>query len=163
MRPIVLGASNMWFPVVLSSIAVPTTSVKIDQLVETNWVTLQGVISKEVLKAFRQIGQLGELTTYEDDDIWEAIQRRQQDSGEDTESEEPPDLKEPEWKVFTGSHPDVNSDDFRLRPIDVPDAYTAVIDRVVLVERMREVRAITGFTQLDSPSEFSELSASDTM
>lgn len=162
MRPIVLGASNLWFPMVFTSIAVPTTSVKIDQLVQENWATLNAATTKAVLAAFRQIGQLGELRKYDDDDIWEAIERRRQHVSEESEeSEEPPDLKEPEWKIFTQANPDVTSDDFRLCVVDVPTDYADVINGVLMVERMREVRAIAGFTRIDSPGEFSEPGAGD--
>jgi len=164
MRTIVLGASNLWFPVVFTSIAVPTASVKIDQLVQENWAMLQFVANKGALAFPRGTGQLGELAKYSDDEIWEAIERRRdeisKEAGEE-ESEEPSNIKEPEWRVFTQATPDVNSSDFRLRPVDVPSAYMGVIDSVILVERMREVRAIAGFTRIDSPGEFSEPGAGD--
>ena len=127
MRTIVLGASNLWFPVVFTSIAVPTASVKIDQLVQENWAMLQFVANKGALAFPRGTGQLGELAKYSDDEIWEAIERRREEiskEAEEEESEEPSNIKEPEWRVFTQAAPDVNSGDFRLRPVDVADAYT---------------------------------------
>lgn len=160
MRPFVLGASNAWFPIVFSSIAIPSATAKIDQLVEGQWVTLQAVSTKDVLVAFRAIGQLGPLSAYSDDEIWAAIERKRQPVA-DEEDANLTDLKAPEWRVFSQFDPGLNSRDFRLKPVTPPASYAPVISSVVLVERMREVRAITGFTRLDSPGELTEPGADD--
>ena len=160
MRSVVLGASNIWFPIVFSTLAIPSATAKMDQLVEDNWGTLQAVTSRAVLVAFRQVGQLGQLIQYSDDEIWEVIQRRQQAKVDDEDSD-PGDLKAPEWQVLTQCVPALNSTDFRLSQVSVPATYAHVISQVVLVERMREVRAITGFTRIDSPGEISEPGADD--
>lgn len=160
MRPIVLGASNSWFPVVYSSIAIPAATLKLDQLVEEQWVILQAVTSLAVLAAFRAIGQLGPLSKYPDTDIWEAIERKHQPAAEQ-EDQDVTDLKVPEWQVLTQVDPKLNSRDFRLTPVAPPARFADLIPQVVLVERMREVRAITGFTRLDSPGELTEPGADD--
>ena len=41
-KPLVLGASNAWFPLVFSSIAIPGGTQRLDQLVDENWATLAG-------------------------------------------------------------------------------------------------------------------------
>ena len=160
MRPFVLGASNAWFPVVYSSIAIPSATAKIDQLVESHWATLQAATSKDVLVAFRAIGQLGPLSAYPDDEIWQAIERKRQPT-EDEDDDDGTDLKAPEWQVLTHVDPALNSRDFRLTPVSAPASYAGIIPNVVLAERMREVRAITGFTRLDSPGELTEPGADD--
>ena len=162
MRPIVLGASSMWFPVVFSSIAIPASSDKIAQLIQQNWSTLRQANSKEIVAFMRNTGQLGELSGYTDAQIWEAIGRkRKEDSSEDEITIESRDLKEPEWQVLTQHNPEMNSHDFRLRPVDVPNLLKNYISQIVLVERMREVRAFAGFTRLESPGEFSEAGSED--
>src|SRR5690606_13482284 len=57
-QPLVLGASNLWFPLVLSSIAIPGGTERLDQLVGEQWAILQTVTSLEVLVAFRGAGML---------------------------------------------------------------------------------------------------------
>ncbi len=69
MKPILLGASNLWFPVALSTLAVPTGSGRLAQLVEDNWAKVKEATSLEILKAFRNIGQLGAFAQYEDDEL----------------------------------------------------------------------------------------------
>ncbi|MCB0111950.1 MAG: hypothetical protein KDE53_38770, partial [Caldilineaceae bacterium] len=156
MRPLVLGASNTWFPLIMSSIAIPGATTKIDQIVAEDWATIQAITALSIIPAFRAIGQLGRLSAYSDDDIWAAIQRRQQPDDE-AQGDNPLDLKLPEWQVFTQFNPDLNSDDFRLRPTVVPLAYTDWLDQVILVEKLREVQVLTGFTRLDSPGEVLEM------
>lgn len=157
MRAIVLGASNTWFPVVYSTVAIPVESGKLAQLVDENWVVLQNVTDPVVVGFMRSSGQLGGLADYGDDEIWEAIQtRRQRDAGQIPPPAEEPDLKEPEWRVFTQFNPDLNSEDFRLRPVDPPARYASFIDQVMLVERLREVRAMVGFTRLDAVGELTD-------
>ena len=160
MRAIVLGASNSWFPVLFSSIAIPGATAKLDQLVNDLWVILQNVTSREVLAAFRAIGQLGALNGYTDGEIWEAVERKRQPADSD-DTHNPLDLKLPEWQVFTQHDPALNSSDFRLRPVATPPAYTELISQVVLVDRMREVQVLTGFTRLDSAGETLELETED--
>jgi hypothetical protein len=53
LHPLVLGASNAWFPLVLSSIAIPGGAERLDQLVSERWATLQAVTDPIVLTAFR--------------------------------------------------------------------------------------------------------------
>jgi hypothetical protein len=158
MRPIVLGASNTWFPVVQSTIAIPVESGVLAQLVADNWAVLQEATSLDVLKAFRSIGQLGgELSKYSDHEIWQAIQtKRQQEAGEIAPPDEMPDLKGPEWEVLVQHDPALNSAEFRLRPVPVPAGFSKQIQQIVLVERLREVRAIVGFTRIDSLGEFTD-------
>ena len=40
-RAILLGASNSWFPVILSALSIPSTTDKLGQLAETNWAELE--------------------------------------------------------------------------------------------------------------------------
>ena len=152
----------MWFPVVFSSIAIPASSDKIDQLIERNWAIFKQAGNKEIVAFMRNTGQLGELSGYTDAQIWEAIGRkRKEDSAEGEIVAESRDLKEPEWQVLTQHNPELNSHDFRLRPVGVPNSLKSYISQIVLVERMREVRAFAGFTRLESPGEFSEPGSED--
>ena len=153
-KAILLGASNLWFADVLTTLAIPTHSARLAQLVDDNWAQqMQHVTTREVLFAFRQAGTLGAFSGYQDDEIWAAIQQRRE---EDDAALDPGDLKGPEWDVFTHPASSGSSDDFRLREVAIPDSYTDVIERVVLAERLREVRALIGFMRIDAPGEYGE-------
>lgn len=158
-RTILLGASNTWFPVVFSTVAIPVESERLAQLVNDNWAKLQAVTSPEVLQAFKSIGQIGgEFDEYNDQEVWEAIERRRARDAGDAPPQGMPDLKAPEWEILTHYNPTKNNDDFRLRPVELPanSPYHDVIEQVMLVERLREVRAMIGFTRIDAAGELTD-------
>lgn len=151
-RPILQGASNSWFPVTVSVLSIPQATDKLAQLVEENWTVLEKAATVEVLKAFRQIGQLKDFSKYTDAQLWEAIEKKLE-GGNDTE-QEPADIKSPEWTAFSDPASAPRTKHFHLKAVDPPDGYAQFFDRIVLVERLREVRALIGFTRIESPRDF---------
>lgn len=149
-RTISLGASNSWFPVILSTLAVPTASNKLNQLVEEYWHVLEKTTSQQNIELLRQIGQLPRFATYSDTEIWRRVESHK--SGEEEDSQ-PVGLKVPEWQVL--SKPDIipPTHDFRANPVPVSAGYEQFIEQVVLVERLRVVQALVGFTRIESPGD----------
>jgi hypothetical protein len=151
-RPIALGASNLWFPVLISALSVPQAADDLGRLIEENWAVLEKATSLDVLKAFRQIGQLKDLAKYADQQIWEKIQEKGAATGDELEN--PDDLKSPEWKVFSNPGNAKESRTFKLRSVDPPEGFAQYFEKIVLAEKLREVRALVGFTRLMSPRDF---------
>src|SRR5262249_10830033 len=58
-------------------------------------------------------------------------------------------LKLPEWKLFSTPDPARNSTNLRIRVGTPPAAYALWIESVVLIERLREVQALAGFSRLE--------------
>lgn len=158
--PIALGASNLWFPVVMSVVALPVEGGEVIGLVKDRWSILQNVKSMAQVSLLRSIGQLGgELYDYSDSDIWDAIQNfRSQQSDSDVPLSAAPDLKSPEWDVFVRCDPKLNTGDFLLREIELSEGWgiSDHIAQIVLVERMREARAMIGFTRMDASGELTD-------
>ncbi|MFI5458919.1 MAG: DrmB family protein [Isosphaerales bacterium] len=152
-RAILLGASNSWFPIVLSVLSIPTTTDKLGQLVELNWAELEECVSAREVMLKRKL--LKGVAAFSEDQIWEAVTRRMEASGQ--EEDEFLDLREPEWAVFSNPDPSLNSRDFKLRVVDPPEAYRNALKKVVLAERLREVRALIGFTRIESPGDYTEI------
>lgn len=152
-RTILLGASNSWFPVMLSALSIPSTTDKLGQLIEQNWAELEECESAREVKLKRKL--LRGLANYTEEQIWEAVEKKKSDDGQD--HEEVLDLREPEWKVFSNPDASLNSRDFKLRVVEPPTAYRHVLQKVVLAERLREVRSLIGFTRIESPGDYSEL------
>lgn len=148
-----LGASNSWFGITLSALSIPRHADPLPQLVEEKWVLLQHVTSPEVLTAFRAAGNLRGFEEHADVKVWEAIQAKRSGA---TPAVEGGDLKEPEWKVFSAPDPSKSTTDFELTPVAAPIGYEAFFEKVVRVERLREVRALVGFTRIDSPGDYSD-------
>jgi hypothetical protein len=153
LRAMLLGASNGWFPETLTLLSVPTKEGKLAQLVDESWVKLSAVTSLDVLAAFRQIGQLGPLAEFGDDEIYAAIAAKRASDEAGVSAEAELDLKTPEWHVFQAPNPSLNGRDFRLAEVDPPSAYEKEIEGVVLAERLREVNALIGFTRIQPPGE----------
>jgi uncharacterized protein DUF1998 len=153
-RTILLGASNSWFPVMLSALSIPGTTDKLGQLIDANWAELEECESAREVKLKRKL--LRGLASYTDEQIWEAVEKKKKGNGQD--EEETLDLREPEWRVFSSPNPSLNSRDFKLRTVEPPKDYKQVLEKVVLAERLREVRSLIGFTRIESPGDYSELS-----
>ena len=151
-RPMALGASNLWFPVLISALSVPQATDDLGRLVEENWAVLEKATSLAVLQAFRQIGQLKDLSKYTDEQIWKKLEERIAGGGDETEDKN--DLKSPEWRVFTNPTKAKESRTFKLRTVDPPEGFEQFIEKIVLVEKLRQVRALVGFSRLMSPRDF---------
>lgn len=151
---ILLGASNSWFPITLSALSIPAAVDQLAQLVEKHWTVLEKATSVEVLAAFRGIGQLKEFAKFTDTEIWAQMQQKRLAIA--SIADEPQDIKSPEWQIFAAADTNLNSADFWLTPVAPPLGYEAYFTKVVLVERLREVRALVGFTRIESPGDFAE-------
>lgn len=148
-RAMVLGASNLWFSQTLNSLYLPAQGSELAAAVERLWDVLDDVDELAVLKfALKRDNALAELRKYETDDIWAAIEKRR-NPPPNGGGDEAVDLKTPEWNLFTNPHAAITDADFKLRPVAPPEQHH--LESVVLVERLREVRAFVGFSRIDAP------------
>ncbi|MEP7341953.1 MAG: DUF1998 domain-containing protein [Acidobacteriota bacterium] len=152
-RGILLGSSNSWFPMMLSALSIPTTVDKLGQLIEQNWAELEECESAREVKLKRKL--LRGVAAYSEEQIWEAVEKKKAGAAKD--EEEAIDLREPEWRVFSNPDPNLNSRDFKLKVVPVPEGYKQVLHKVVLAERLREVQSLVGFTRIESPGDYSEI------
>jgi hypothetical protein len=153
---VVVGASNMWFAQTLSALAVPQVGASALQTkVEQLWENLQNVTTPETLDFAWDLPQFQSLHQWAKDDVLDAIaaHRKELEAGPGPGPVPAPDLRGPEWEVFTAPAPPEPSDDFTIRrdPDGVPPPLAGFVADVVQAERLREVRALTGFTRLDAP------------
>ncbi|MBI5527016.1 MAG: DUF1998 domain-containing protein [Deltaproteobacteria bacterium] len=146
-RAILLGASNSWFPVTLSALALPVGANKLEKLVDDNWTLLAGVKNVAVLEYLRGEGKLVTLREFSDSDVWRAIEERRSGGASTVDLT---DLKTPEWTLLTERGRDAERRDFKVTEVASPPDFAACIDRVLLVERLREVTALVGFTRIVS-------------
>jgi hypothetical protein len=157
LRPVLLGASNSWFPVTLTVLAIPTKGDKLAQLLADKSDLFSDVGNEAelglALKVLGKSGMLGSLGEYEADEIWAALQAMRGGGGGE---EEPPDLKKPEWDAFTSPNPPQNWPDFMVTRIAAPKGLEAKFDFTVVAERLREVNALIGFTRVEPPEEAKE-------
>jgi hypothetical protein len=150
-----LGASNTWFPVQSSALAIPAQAGELAQAIDDAWSIVgaapRGVdflrFTVNTNPALKDIRALAEKLGIET--IHDAIQARH--AGLD--SEDADDLLTPEWRVLSNPAGAIELPDFKLRAVGPPTAFASRLADVVLVERLREVSALRGFTRLNAPDE----------
>lgn len=155
-RTILLSASNSWFPLVLSTFSVPQALDTLGQSIEAHWQDLGDTEGTSDIAYLRRKQMLGNLDVYTDEEIWAAVERKKQEVEGSADVIRPADLKIPEWQVLSHPQSAPVAEDFQVTSVNVPDGYTDLIEQVALVERLREVRALTGFTRIESLSDYAE-------
>jgi hypothetical protein len=121
--------------------------------VEQHWAVLSGLPGVAMLPFARaNVPALREFDKWTDHEIWAAIERHKA-APKDDDATAYPDLRTPEWEVFSAAHLPEATDDFTLRrdPDGVPAELKGCYADVIQAERLREVRALIGFTRLDAP------------
>ncbi|GAA3755012.1 DUF1998 domain-containing protein [Salinactinospora qingdaonensis] len=155
-KVLILGASNQWFPEVLSALAVPPTGAsalraKVEQVWEDG---LAEVKTFEVLQFAVTQPKFAPLKEWPLEEVWQAIEAHRASLAEaQPAATAPVDLRTPEWEIFSATPAPEPTEDFALRrdPDGVPPALSDMFADVVQAERLREVRALVGFTRLEAP------------
>jgi hypothetical protein len=157
-KVLVVGASNQWFAQTLSALAVPQSGASaLDAKVEQHWAAIAPIGPAMFPWARTNLPAFKELDQWSDEQIAEAMDRHRaklEGGGDDPEPDDKyPDLRTPEWEVFSARKLPEESPDCTLRrDIEgVPEALTGIYADVIQAERLREVRALIGFTRLDAP------------
>ena len=145
-RALQRGATNAWFPVVRSALAVKETATPLGQaLSQCDPRQLEKIDSIDKLVRFLEFEE--RLTGFPPEEVWHALRKLR---GE-IETDEI-DLRWPEWLAFQ-EPPELttDSDEFYLEAAQVPAGFTDHIARVVRARKLLEVRALLGFTRIEPP------------
>jgi hypothetical protein len=150
LRLIVLGASNLWFPVRASALHLPHGQT-VEDIVAAHWNILGAQASPEVTQMIIDgMDPLRALRSHPVHEVWACIEKLRA-AGGPAAPPEATDLRDAEWQLLSRPTTERQDDDFRATPTHNPDGYDNLIDQVVLVSRLREVRALLGFTRLSAP------------
>lgn len=155
-RAMVLGASNQWFSLIDRALYIPDQTSRVSELVTQHWPKLSGVGSRAELDvAVKYADELKPLAQHNLDDIWQEMENRQNDV-----PDLPDDLTQREYLALADPGKARKDDkDFQANPLPVlPPGWAPLLERVVAVSRLRETRALIGFTRIDAP-EWGELDA----
>lgn len=155
---VLVGASNLWFPMQRSVLSIPGARDEVRKLVDQNWAVLKEVPDLEVLKKMADPNGPSYLkqpflidTAIPLNEIWLVKEEiRIELEGNKPQSSEPPDLLLPEWEMFA-QRTSVSTPEFRMRDAGKPT--TPWADRFSdgrQLSRLREVVALTGFTRLEA-------------
>lgn len=150
--PMLLGASNMWFPETRTALALPSTeSDLIERAVDEAWGYLASIPQRVVFDyVVTDKPELAPLRELRGDAVWAAIERRRVATSDDP-SDVPTDLKRPEWERFIDPSGTAPSEEFDVRDRPVPEGYARVIASVTAATRLRSVVALVGFARIEAP------------
>ena len=146
-RTLQRGASNVWFPAVRSTISIPPFSEAVAKFVDREWSILKNpealdtdwLIDSIVAKALGRFSK--------EDILTEARRRHAADVvGEELTEES---LRRDEFKaLMEGREESGAGSDFVSLPRDVPNDLSSFVSDLRKVTRLREVRALYGFSRL---------------
>jgi hypothetical protein len=150
-----LGATNGWFPVNISVLAIPLAGDTLSQLISDGWAFFVNVQSVEQLEGLliglKAGALLHGIDKYKTQDIWRSIQEHK--DGKSVAIISDGDIKTPEWEVLTSDNPPANWPHFLSRKTGISKAYQNYFSSVVLLERLREVNALIGYTRIEASEE----------
>ncbi len=151
-RTLQRGASNVWFSSVRSVLSIPPWSDGVFQLLERHWLTLRSVSDVTTLRnILTGMGAALAVHKYDVEELIRAVLARQaEESGEDTPADS---TRLQEHAALLAGRPEVDQkQQFVAEPFPVPERLTSYFDHAVAVPRLREVRALVGFTRLQPES-----------
>ena len=115
---------------------------------------VQDIPSLDVVAYVTAPSRLPEFAGFTAPQIWAAIQKHKQgDAGGDGEET---DLKIAEWAVLTQNPPPPPTKDFRVTRVPPPSGFSQFFEDTILLEKLREVRALLAFTRIESKGDFAD-------
>lgn len=149
------GASNLYFPVVESALSIPPWSDRLQEALGVHWDNIMNAHPEDRALFIRMLARgdlapvLTELNMTADDLSAELDRREAQQADIDAD-----DLRFEEFRQFTGGTASGSLDrEFEVRPQPVPPNIRPWFSRLVKAVRLREVRAMTGFTRVHPPGD----------
>lgn len=149
------GASNLYFPDTESALSIPPWSDRLQEALGDWWSSLTNLDDMSKLKEYIELLSNGELKIFLDEfemspaELADAIHERVSDYGQvDTNH-----LRPAEYQQFfyeTGKRKALDNE-FETRREKVSSEIAPYVSRVVRAVRLREVRAIKGFTRISPP------------
>lgn len=146
LRVLLRGASNAYFAVTSSALSIPPWSDPIQTAVGAQADAMAKVQSLDDMEGFLKFGNYPELEQYDAEQLWDALRKERGITAETDAA----DIRREEYQAFIGSKgvQDYRSE-FKVSPEKIPVEAVGVFDRVVKATRLREVRALRGFTRID--------------
>jgi hypothetical protein len=119
--------------------------------------SLAKVESLHDMEGFLKFGNYPELEVFDSEQLWDALQKLRDGTGSSAA-----DIRWEEYQAFVGSKgPSDYRDEFKVVPEVIPSAAEGILDRVFKAVRLREVRALRGFTRIDPVPDIGELEEVD--
>lgn len=145
------GASNIYFPVIETALDIPPWSDNFQEALGHHWSCLATAETREDVDMFieKMIHKSWDGEPMTVDEMKRRVHRRL----DDLEGTDIRDLRSEEYDHLTSGNRTIGEkDEFSIHPEIVPVDIKDHFEHIVRVERLREVRAIRGFTRLHPPT-----------
>jgi hypothetical protein len=151
-RTLQRGASNVWFSLMHSAISIPPWSEGAFLVLNKHWELLRHLHDKDTLRAVLGSMNLAAGTIFSTDDLVAAVIQRQENETADDE-DLMRSLKRDEYHALHHGRPEQSRDQqFVCVPAEeLPSSLSGLIDRVMLVKKLREVRVLESFSRVNPP------------
>jgi hypothetical protein len=145
-RTLQRGASSVWYSYTRSALSIPPWSAAASRALDAHWSALRHA-PDEALRPMLQGMRVPEKTGFALDELVEvASARRARERGEATGESS---LRSEEYAALVHGQPEALEDvDFSATPGVVPLALDTLIAQVQMATRLREVRALCGFSRI---------------
>lgn len=146
LRALQRGSSNVWFAAVRSAISIPPWSSPNSHFVTKHWALLEHLPEASLLPALEGMIAQSPLTGLDAAGIIDTIRRRQglQSASEPTDAE----LRAEEYNALIDGNEGGRLDTFHCSEVEVDARVQSIVAQVSKVARLREVRALHGFTRV---------------
>lgn len=147
-RVVQRGASNLYFSVVESALDIPPWSDELQKKIGMRWAMLEQAPDQNARRVLVQAMRLAEVTGKSEGDLLALIEDR-------VARLRSPDrnLRWEEYQQFVQhTQPFGENTEFEIRPAGAPPGLAGWLQSVTRATRLREVRALRGFTRVFPPS-----------
>lgn len=142
------GASNTYFSVIESSLDIPPWSDELQKKIGMRWAMLEKAPDSSSRKLLVQALRLAEITGRSEDELLTVIEDRIVRLQSPSRN-----LRWEEYQQFVQhNQPFGENTEFEIRPAIVPSELGGWLERVVRATRLREIRALRGFTRVLPPT-----------
>jgi len=147
------GASNVWFSLTHSAISIPPWSEGAFIVLNKHWEMLRHLQDEAALTSVLEGMKLAAGTVYTTADLVAAIAQRRADEGAAVDDEVTVALKQDEYLALLNGRSEQSKDQqFVCVPADeIPEVLRPILDRVMVVKKLREVRVLESFSRIAPP------------
>jgi Domain of unknown function (DUF1998). len=155
------GAINVYFPKIESSIVIPPYSDKFTKEVEESseferlLIKLEDEDREYKREEFinKAISAISKEKALDENIVKKVVLRKLEGNQEEENAIDKIKYKEEEYKALIGelSYEIFEQTDFKIEAKEIKGYYKSYLSKVVLIHKMREVRALTGFSRINGP------------
>lgn len=147
-RVVQRGASNIYFSVVESALDIPPWSDELQKKIGIRWAMLEQAPDAESRKTLIRALRLSAVTGKTEDELAALIEDRIKRLNSPDRN-----LRWEEYQQFVlHTKPFGENSEFEIRPSVAPPELAGSLERIVRATRLREVRALRGFTRIYPPT-----------